>query len=61
LISNSFESDDKLEPIRSLSKILNEDPVTFLVYESIGKKIKDMAIFFATIIPVAVTVTQLIL
>ncbi|MGB7558614.1 MAG: hypothetical protein WBM37_08875, partial [Nitrososphaeraceae archaeon] len=61
-ISESFESNDKLEPIKSLSKILNiKDTDTFLVDESIGKKIKDMAIFFATIIPVTVTVIQFLL
>jgi hypothetical protein len=62
LISESFESKDKYEPIKSLSKILNaKNSATFLVDESIGKKIRDMAIFFATIIPVAVTVIQLLL
>jgi hypothetical protein len=61
-ISESFESNDKLEPIKSLSKVLNiKDTDTFLVDESIGKKIKDMAIFFATIIPVTVTVIQFLL
>jgi hypothetical protein len=55
MISESFESNDKLEPIKCLSKILNvKDTDTFLVDESIGKRIKDMAIFFATIIPVAI-------
>ena len=50
LISESFQSNDKLEPIKFLSKILNvKDTDTFLVDESIGKKLKDMAIFFATI------------
>jgi hypothetical protein len=34
---------------------------TFLVDESIGKRMRDMAIFFATIIPVAITVIQLLL
>lgn len=61
-ISESFESNDKLEPIKCLSKILNvQDTDTFLIDESIAKKIKDMTIFFATIIPVAVTVIQLLL
>jgi hypothetical protein len=51
-----------LEPIKSFSKVLNVgDTETFLVDESIGKRIKDMAIFFATIIPVAVAVIQLLL
>jgi|SRR5215217_7196148 hypothetical protein len=62
LISESFNSYDKLQPIKCLSKILNvQDTDTFLVDESIGKKIKDLAIFFATIIPVAITVIQLLL
>jgi hypothetical protein len=61
-ITESFDSNDKLEPIKCLSKILNvKDTETFLVDESIGKRIKDMAIFFATIIPVAVAVIQLML
>ena len=38
LISESFESNDKLEPIKSLSKIINvKDTDTFLVDESIGR------------------------
>jgi hypothetical protein len=62
LISDSFESNDKYEPIKCLSKILNvKDTDTFLVDESIWKRIKDMAIFFATIIPVAITIIQLLL
>jgi hypothetical protein len=62
LISKSFDSRDRLEPIKCLSKIVNvKDTDAFLVDESIGKKLKDMAIFFATIIPVAITVIQLLL
>jgi hypothetical protein len=62
LISNSFDSNNKLEPIRTISKIMNvKETETFLVDESIGKRLKDMAIFFATIIPVAVAVIQLLL
>jgi hypothetical protein len=33
----------------------------FLIDESLGRKIKDLAIFFATIIPVAVTIIQILL
>ena len=33
----------------------------FLIDESFGQKLKDMAIFFGTIIPVAVTIIQLLL
>jgi hypothetical protein len=63
LISESFESSDKLEPVKSLSKIAydKDDKDTFLVEESISKRIKDMAIFFATIIPVAIAIIQLLL
>ena len=63
LITESFESNDKLEPIKCLSQItyVEDDKDTFLVDQSIGKRIKDMAIFFATIIPVAITVIQLFL
>jgi hypothetical protein len=62
-ITESFESNDKLEPIKVLSKIayVEDDKDTFLVDESTGKRLKDMAIFFATIIPVAVAVIQLLL
>jgi hypothetical protein len=62
-ISESFNSSNKLEPIKCLSKIMNvkDDKDPFLVDESIGKRLKDMAIFFATIIPVVVTVIQLLL
>ena len=60
-IFDSFGGSDKLAPINCLSKIahIKDDKDTFLVEESIGKRIKDMAIFFATIIPVAVAVIQL--
>jgi hypothetical protein len=62
LISGSFDGNDKLEPIKCFSKILDvKETDTFLVDESIGKRIKDMAIFFTTIIPVAVTIIQLLL
>ena len=62
-IFDSFGGSDKLAPINCLSKIahIKDDKDTFLVEESIGKRIKDMAIFFATIIPVAVAVIQLLL
>jgi len=58
LISESFESNDKVEPIKTLSKLTFEkdDNDTFLVEESIRMRIKDEAIFFATIIPVAIAV-----
>jgi hypothetical protein len=62
LISKSYDSNNKLEPIKTLSKIMNvKETGTFLVDESLGKRIKDMAIFFATIIPVVITIIQFIL
>jgi hypothetical protein len=63
MISESFNGRDKFQPIKVLSQIANveDDKDTFLVDESIGKRLKDMAIFFATIIPVAVAVIQLLL
>jgi hypothetical protein len=63
MISESFNGKDKFQPIKVLSQIayVEDDKDTFLVDESIGKKIKDMAIFFVTIIPVAITVMQLLL
>jgi hypothetical protein len=59
-ISICFESDDKLKPLKFLSKISNiKEPEQFLIDESLGHKIKDMAVFFATIIPVAIAIIQL--
>jgi hypothetical protein len=60
-IYESFGSSDKLAPINCLSELapVKDDKVTFLVEESISKKMKDMAIFFATIIPVVVGAIQL--
>jgi hypothetical protein len=61
-IYQSFESSDKLNPVRCLSKIQNiQEADNFLIDESLGKKIKDLAIFFATIIPVAITLIQILL
>jgi hypothetical protein len=50
-IMASFESDeDKLKPVKFFSRMLNiERTEEFLVDESFGQKLKDMAIFFATI------------
>jgi len=62
-ISNSFKSENELEPIKVLSNIayVKDDKEPFLVDESFGKRIKDMAIFFATIIPVAIAIIQLLI
>jgi hypothetical protein len=62
-ISESFGSSDKIAPINFLSELtyVKDDKDTFLIDESMGKRLKDMAIFFATIIPVAIAVIQLLL
>jgi hypothetical protein len=62
-IMGSFESgEDKLKPVKCFSRMLNiKKSEEFLVDESFGERLKDMAIFFATIIPVAVTIIQLLL
>ena len=59
----SFQNDSyKLAPARCLSEITNiQDPKQFLIEESISERIKDNAIFFATVIPVLITVTQLLI
>ena len=62
-LSLAFETDnDRLKPARCLSKIVNvDDTKKFLIEESIGKRLKDLIIFFATIIPVAIAIIQLLL
>jgi hypothetical protein len=54
-LSLTFENDnDRLNPAKCLLGIAKlEDTKEFLVEESILKRIKDLTIFFATIIPVA--------
>ena len=62
-LSTAFERDnDKLKPVKCLSEIANvQETKKFLVEQSIRDRIKDLAIFFATIIPVAITIIQLLL
>ena len=62
-LSLAFETDnDRLKPAKWLSEIVNvDDPKKFLTEESIGKRLKDLIIFFATIIPVAIAIIQLFL
>jgi hypothetical protein len=62
-LSLAFETDnDRLKPAKWLSEIVNvDDPKKFLIEESIGKRLKDLIIFFATIIPVAIAIIQLFL
>jgi len=60
---SAFENDnDKLKPAKCLSEITHiHESQEFLIEELIGQRIKDLAIFFATIIPVAVGIIQLLL
>jgi hypothetical protein len=62
-IMASFDNDeDKLRPVKFFTKMLNiKKTEEFLIDVSFGQKLKDMAIFFATIIPVAVGIIQLLL
>jgi hypothetical protein len=59
----SFGSlEDKLAPAICLSDISAiQEPKQFLVEESIVQRIKDVAIFFATIIPVALAIIQMLM
>ena len=61
-VLTSFEScKDKLEPVKSLSKIIDsEKKEEFLIEESLVERIKDLAVFFATIIPVGITIIRLL-
>ena len=61
-ISESFENqNDKLEPIRVISKIVNNEETKILFEESIGEKIKDLAAFFAGIIGTIIAIIQYLL
>jgi hypothetical protein len=47
--------------LRCLSEITNAiETEKFLIGESIGQRIKDVAIFFATMIPVIIAVIQIL-
>jgi hypothetical protein len=54
MIRESFPIITLLDGIATYKEKEN-DKDTFLIDESIRKKLKDMAIFFATIIPVVIT------
>lgn len=58
LLSLAFENEnDGLKPVKCLLEIGKvEDTRKFLVEESISKRIKDLMIFFATIITVAIAI-----
>jgi hypothetical protein len=62
-LSLAFETDnDRLKPAKCLFDIANvSDTKKFLIEESIGKKLKDLIIFYVTIIPVAIAIIQLLL
>ena len=61
-LSESFGNDkDKLKPAQSLLEIANVQKTgNFLIEKSLGQKIKDLATYFATIIPLIVAVIQLL-
>ena len=60
-IAASFEDDnDKLKPTNSLSTFSNLEPKEqFLVKKSLSTKIKEVGTFLAAIIPVLITILQL--
>lgn len=62
-LSTAFENDnDKLKPVKRLSKTANiQETKNFLVEQSMLDRITDLGIFFATIIPVAIALIQLLL
>jgi hypothetical protein len=62
-LTSAFENDNnKLKPAKFLSEIANVQEIkNFLIEESTGQRIKDLAIFFATIIPVGIAIIQLLL
>ncbi|HEY7227809.1 MAG TPA: hypothetical protein VH481_06760 [Nitrososphaeraceae archaeon] len=61
-ISAAFISEDKLKPAKYLSKISHlKNPEDFLIDKSFAHEVKDLAIFFATIVPVVIAIIQLFL
>jgi hypothetical protein len=61
LVGEAFENNDKLEPIKCMSDFLGiRDTEHFLIKEPIVDKIKGWASFLAVIIPVIISIIQLI-
>lgn len=59
-ISAAFMSEDTLKPAKYLSKISRvKNPEDFLIDKSFAHDVKDVAIFFATVIPVVIAIIQL--
>jgi hypothetical protein len=59
-IREAFMSEGTLKPAKYLSKISDlENPENFLIDKSLAHEVKDVAIFFATVIPVVIAIIQL--
>jgi uncharacterized short protein YbdD (DUF466 family) len=62
-ISAAFDSHNrsKLKPAKYLSETLHiQEPDLFLIDKSLVERVKDLAIFFATVIPVVIAIIQLV-
>jgi hypothetical protein len=60
LITASFKDSDKLKPVSCLSDILKlSDKDQFLVKKRLGDKIKDAVTILTAIIPVVISIVQL--
>jgi hypothetical protein len=55
IISNSFESDDNVEPIRCIKKVLGNSE-ELLIQQQLGQKIKDYSSIIIPIITIIITV-----
>ena len=60
-ISTAFESNDKLKPIKYISAFLDaKNTEQFLTKEPLGDKIKEWGTFLAVIIPIMISIIQLL-
>jgi hypothetical protein len=57
----TFQTDNKLLPLRYIISFLNLETEQFLVKESLWEKIKDWGAFLVAVIPVAISIIQLLL
>jgi hypothetical protein len=60
-VVTSFKTNDKLNPINCLSSIGNlPSAEQFLTQKQLSTRIKDMATFLAAVVPVMITILQLL-
>ena len=60
-LHKTFQTDNKLLPLRYIISFLNLETEQFLVKESLWEKIKDWGAFLVAVIPVAISIIQLLL